>query len=379
MRIAILGAGPAGLYLAYLIRRRDPAAEIRVVEQNPADATFGFGVVFSDRALEFLRENDPETAATIAPHLETWDDITLDQGGERIAIDGIGFSAIGRLKLLALLQARARSVGVEPLYRRAVTHLDELGDADLVVGADGVNSLVRRSFAQQFGSTVAHFANRFAWFGTTTSFATLTQTFRETELGHFNAHHYRYAPNQSTFIVEVDAQTFERAGFERLAPDEARATCEAVFADALQGRPLISNNSIWRQFPKVRNAHWWHGRHVLIGDALHTAHFSIGSGTRLAMEDAIALDAALARHPHALDAGLAGYEAMRRPVLDKLIAAADASGEWYERFALHMRLRPVDFAMSYVTRSGRIPIDRLRRISPRFVARYERERPLAKA
>jgi 2-polyprenyl-6-methoxyphenol hydroxylase-like FAD-dependent oxidoreductase len=368
MRIAILGAGPAGLYLAYLIRRRDPAAEIRVVEQNAADATFGFGVVFSDRALEFLREDDPETAATIARHLETWDDITLDQGGERIAIDGIGFSAIGRLKLLALLQARARSVGVEPLYGRAVTHLDELGDADLVVGADGVNSLVRRSFAQQFGSTVAHFVNRFAWFGTTTPFATLTQTFRETELGHFNAHHYRYAPNQSTFIVEVDAQTFERAGFERLASDEARATCEAVFADALQGRPLISNNSIWRQFPKVRNAHWWHGRHVLIGDALHTAHFSIGSGTRLAMEDAIALDA-----------GLADYEAIRRPVLDKLTAAAAASGEWYERFPLHMRLQPVDFAMSHVTRSGRIPIDRLRRVSPRFVARYERERPLAKA
>jgi 2-polyprenyl-6-methoxyphenol hydroxylase-like FAD-dependent oxidoreductase len=378
MRIAILGAGPAGLYLAYLVRRRDPAAEIRVFEQNAADATFGFGVVFSDRALEFLREDDSETAAEIAPHLETWDDITLDHG-ERIAIDGIGFGAIGRLKLLALLQARARSVGVEPLYRRAVTHPGELGDADLVVGADGVNSLVRRSFAGEFGSTVAHFSNRFAWFGTTTPFTTLTQTFRESELGHFNAHHYRYAPDRSTFIVEVDAPTFERAGFERMAHEEARAICEAVFADALQGRPLISNNSVWRQFPKVRNAHWWHGRYVLIGDALHTAHFSIGSGTRLAMEDAIALDAALARHPHALKAALADYEAMRRPVLDKLTAAADASGEWYEHFPLHMQLQPIDFAMSYVTRSGRIPIERLRRISPRFVARYERERPLAKA
>jgi 2-polyprenyl-6-methoxyphenol hydroxylase-like FAD-dependent oxidoreductase len=379
MRIAILGAGPAGLYLAYLLRRRNADADICVFEQNPADATFGFGVVFSDRALEFLREDDSETAAAIVPHLETWDDIVLDQGGDRIVIDGIGFAAIGRLELLTLLQERARSVGVELRYRCCIGHLNELGDADLVVGADGVNSLLRRSFARQFGSTLGQFANRFAWFGTTMPFATLTQTFRESELGYFNAHHYRYAPDRSTFIVEVDARTFERAGLERMALAEACAVCERVFADVLQGRPLISNNSIWRQFPKVRNRRWWHGRHVLIGDALHTAHFSIGSGTRLAMEDAIALDAALARHPRALADALADYEATRRPVVEKLVAAADASGEWYEQFARHMRLEPIDFAMSYVRRSGRLPLDRLRRISPRFAARYARERPWAKA
>jgi 2-polyprenyl-6-methoxyphenol hydroxylase-like FAD-dependent oxidoreductase len=379
MRIAILGAGPAGLYLAYLMRRRNSDAEICVFEQNPADATFGFGVVFSDRALEFLRDDDPETAAAIAPHLETWDDIVLDQGGDRIAIDGIGFAAIGRLELLALLQARTRSVGVELRYQCRIGQLDELGDADLVVGADGVNSLVRRSFEREFGSTVGQFTNRFAWFGTTTPFATLTQTFRESELGHFNAHHYRYAPDRSTFIIEVDARTFQRAGLDRMAPAEARAVCERVFASVLQGRPLLSNNSIWRQFPKVRNRRWWHGRHVLIGDALHTAHFSIGSGTRLAMEDAIALDAALARHPRAPADALADYEATRKPVVHKLLTAADASGEWYEQFARHMRLAPIDFAMSYVRRSGRIPLDRLRRISPRFAARYARERLSAKA
>jgi 2-polyprenyl-6-methoxyphenol hydroxylase-like FAD-dependent oxidoreductase len=377
MRIAVLGAGPAGLYLAYLIRRRQPDVDVRVIEQNRADATFGFGVVFSDRALEFLGADDPDTAAAIAPRLETWDDITLDHGGERIAIDGIGFAAIGRLQLLTLLQARARSVGVEPVYERTITRLDELGDADLVVGADGVNSLMRRSHAQAFGSTVTHLRNRFAWFGTARPFATLTQTFRESsEHGYFNAHHYRYAPDKSTFIVEVDEETFHRAGFHRMAHSKARAICEQVFADVLEGRPLISNNSVWRQFPIVRNARWSHGRCVLIGDALHTAHFSIGSGTRLAMEDAIALDAALARHPGSVDDALADYEASRRPIIEKLVAAADASGQWYERFARHMPLDPIDFAMSYIQRSGRVDIERLRR---GFVARYERERRLTSA
>ncbi len=242
MRVAILGAGPAGLYLAYLIKRRRRDAEVAVIEQNPHDATFGFGVVFSDRALEFLHADDPETLAAITPQLETWDDIALDLLGERIVIDGVGFAAIGRLQLLALLQARARTVGVEPVYRRAVAHLDELGDADLVVGADGVNSLVRRTHAQAFASEISEFSNRFAWFGTAKPFAMLQQTFRASALGHFNAHHYRYAPGLSTFIVEVDADTFLRAGFDRKAPAETRAICESVFADVLEGRPLISNN-----------------------------------------------------------------------------------------------------------------------------------------
>jgi 2-polyprenyl-6-methoxyphenol hydroxylase-like FAD-dependent oxidoreductase len=379
MRVAILGAGPAGLYLAYLIKRRQAHANIRMFEQNAPDATFGFGVVFSDRALEFLADDDPDTHAAIVPQLETWDDITLDLRGTRVTIDGIGFAAIGRLKLLELLQQRARSAGVEPTYQRTITRLEELGDADLVVGADGVNSLVRRMLAQAFGSTISEFTNRFAWFGTARPFPTLTQTFRESELGHFNAHHYRYASHKSTCIVEVDEETFHRADFERMDHASARAACERAFADVLEGAPLISNNSIWRRFPKIRNERWWHGRHVLIGDALHTAHFSIGSGTRLAMEDAIALDAALARHPRRIDDALADYEATRRPIVDKFIAAADASGEWYEDFPRHMRLAPIDFAMSYVTRSGRVDVERLRRISPRFVERYARERPLTKA
>jgi len=372
MRIAILGAGPAGLYLAYLIKRRRLDTNVTIIEQNQADATFGFGVVFSERALEFLREDDEATHSAITPHVESWHDIAIVHRGERVVIDGVGFAAIGRLKLLQLLQARARSVGVELIYGRVVKNLDELGDADLVVGADGVNSIVRRSYEKQFGADVHLLTNRFAWFGTTKRFDTLTQTFAETELGFFNAHHYRYTRDLSTFIVEVDQATFVRAGFAQLDEAEIRTLCERVFAGVLDGRPLISNNSIWRQFPIVHNRHWWVGKCVLIGDALHTAHFSIGSGTRLAMEDAIALDRALAARPDNVAIALDAYETARRPVLEKLVSGANRSAIWYEQFPDHMQLAPFDFAMSYVTRSGRIEIDQLRKLSPRFVEQFER-------
>jgi 2-polyprenyl-6-methoxyphenol hydroxylase-like FAD-dependent oxidoreductase len=373
MRIAILGAGPAGLYLAYLIKRRRPDTDITVIEQNSADATFGFGVVFSDRALEFLREDDQETYAAITPHMESWSDITIIHRGEQVVIDGVGFAAIGRLKLLQLLQARARSVGIAPEYKRVVGGLDELAGANLIVGADGVNSLVRRSYDKEFGATTRLLTNRFAWFGTTKRFETLTQTFVETEFGFFNAHHYRDEPNRSTFIVEVDQSTFVRAGFAQMAEAQTRALCERIFAQTLDGHALISNNSLWRQFPIVHNDRWQAHKSVLIGDALHTAHFSIGSGTRLAMEDAIALDHALAAHSD-IDTALAAYETARRPVLEKLVAGANGSARWYENFAEHMKLAPADFAMSYITRSGRVDIERLRKLSPRFVARYEHQR-----
>jgi 2-polyprenyl-6-methoxyphenol hydroxylase-like FAD-dependent oxidoreductase len=374
MQVAILGAGPAGLYLAYLLKRRAPETAVRVIEQNRADSTFGFGVVFSDRALEFLKEDDAATYGALAPRLEVWQDIAIVHRGERIAIDGVGFAAVGRLELLAVLQQRARSVGMEPEYGRSIARIEELDGADLIVGADGANSLVRQSLARELGASVSHLTNRFGWFGTTRRFETLTQTFRTAEFGQANAHHYRYAKDMSTFIIELDAASFARAGFARMGEAEAKQVCERVFAEDLGGHPLILNRSIWRQFPNVRNERWSHEKYALIGDALHTAHFSIGSGTRLAMEDAIALDRALARHPRDIRGALELFEASRRPTLEKLVAAADRSARWYERFPEHMALKPIDLAMSYVVRSGRIDRERLRRQSPRFVARYERER-----
>jgi 2-polyprenyl-6-methoxyphenol hydroxylase-like FAD-dependent oxidoreductase len=376
MRVSVLGGGPGGLYFSALWKRRHPRDDVRLFEQNPADATWGFGVVFSDRALDFLREDDPETMALISPRMETWRDITLVHRGEAIAIDGVGFSAIGRLELLQLLQERARSAGVEMHFERTVASLDEHGDADLIVAADGVNSLVRRELGDAFGTTISQLDNKFAWYGTTKPFDTLTQTFVSLASGTFNAHHYRYAPGMSTFIVECDPETWRRAGLEKASEGESRAICEDVFADTLQGHKLISNRSIWRNFPWIWNERWSHGNVVLIGDALHTAHFSIGSGTRLAIEDALALVKALEAERD-VGAALGRYERERRPIVEKLVAAAHRSAAWYEDFPEHMQLSPLDMAMSYIRRSGRIDDERLRETAPRFMARYDAARRTA--
>jgi 2-polyprenyl-6-methoxyphenol hydroxylase-like FAD-dependent oxidoreductase len=374
MRIAIVGGGPAGLYFASLWKGRHQRDAVEVLEQNPADATWGFGVVFSDRALEFLRADDPGTVDLIAPRMEAWRDITLVHRGEAVAIDGIGFSAIGRLQLLQLLQQRAREAGVELRFGKPVASIDALAGYDLIVAADGVSSLVRRSFEGDFGYSLSYLTNKFIWYGTTRPFNTLTQTFVANDLGNFNAHHYRYAPDMSTFIVECDRATWLRAGFATASEEETRSTCERVFAGTLQGHPLVSNRSFWRNFPWIWSDRWSFRNMVLVGDALHTAHFSIGSGTRLALEDVLALVKALEAEPRDLSAALARYETERRPIVEKLVAASRRSALWYERFAEHMRLAPLDLAMSYITRSDRVDEARLAAMSPAFMARYASRR-----
>jgi len=373
VRIAVLGGGPGGLYFAYLWKKRHPDARIDLFEQNAAGATFGFGVVFSDQALEFLRADDPDTVDAIAARMESWRNITLNLRGESVAIDGVGFSSIGRLELLRILQQRGRAVGVEPRYETAISSVDQLKDYDLIVAADGLNSLVRRSFEKEFGAQVSYSTNKFAWYGTSKRFETLSHTFVKTELGAFNAHHYRYSPDMSTFLVECDAATFKAYGFADRTVEESQAICEKVFAATLEGHPLKSNKSVWRNFPWIWNENWSSGNMVLIGDALHSAHFSIGSGTRLAIEDAIALTKALEAEQD-IAKGLARYQAERKPIVKKLVTAARTSADWYENFAEHMRLDLLDFAYSYITRSGRIDDTRLRAMSPAFMARYEAAR-----
>jgi 2-polyprenyl-6-methoxyphenol hydroxylase-like FAD-dependent oxidoreductase len=374
VRIAVIGGGPGGLYFAYLWKRRHPDASIDLFEQNAAGATWGFGVVFSEQALEFLRTDDPDTVDAIAPRMESWNNITLNLRDESVEIDGVGFSSIGRLELLAMLQRRASSVGVTPRYDTLVQCVDQLISYDLIVGADGLNSLLRRSFEGDFGTSLSYSSNKFAWYGTTKRFETLSQTFVETELGSFNAHHYRYSPDMSTFLVECDLATWQRYGFADKTVEQSQAICERVFAATLDGHRLVSNKSVWRNFPWIWNARWSFKNMVLIGDALHSAHFSIGSGTRLAIEDAIALTKALEAEGD-ISAALGRYQRERQPVVKKLVTAARTSADWYEQFACHMKLGLMDFAYSYITRSGRIDDARLRAMSPSFMARYESSRP----
>jgi 2-polyprenyl-6-methoxyphenol hydroxylase-like FAD-dependent oxidoreductase len=373
VRIAVIGGGPGGLYFAYLWKKRHPDADIDLFEQNAAGATWGFGVVFSEQALEFLRTDDPDTVDAITPRMESWKNITLNLRGESVEIDGVGFSSIGRLDLLTILQQRVRSVGVTPRYDTLIPSVEQLAGYDLIVAADGLNSMARRSFEGDFGTSVSYSANKFAWYGTTKRFDTLSQTFVETELGAFNAHHYRYAPSMSTFLVECDLTTWQRYGFADKTIEQSQAICEQVFAATLDGHRLVSNKSVWRNFPWIWNERWSFKNMVLIGDALHSAHFSIGSGTRLAIEDAIALTKALEAEEK-LSASLDRYQTERQPIVKKLVTAARTSAGWYEKFPDHMKLGLMDFAYGYITRSGRIDDARLRAMSPGFMARYEASR-----
>ncbi len=376
MNIQIVGAGPAGLYFAALMKQHDPGHRITIHERNPRDATWGFGVVFSDRALEFLRADDEKLYQYLAPHLETWPEITIVHNDTRIPIAGNGFSSIGRLQLLTLLYAYVEQLGVDIRFDSPITSLDQLEPADLIVGANGAFSWIRSENEAKFATTTDWRPNKFIWYGTTKAFNSLTLTFRETPAGVFCAHHYRYQPQMSTFLVEVQQPTWERAGFAAMSAEDTIRYCERVFAHDLEGHPIVSNNSGWRNFPAVWNEHWSFGKVVLLGDALRTAHFSIGSGTRLAMEDAVALFKALRDSANELAAAFARFEATRRPPMKKIWDAANTSLRWYEQMdSLVPALTPVEFAYSYITRTGRVSHQEVRQRDPRLAAAYEAMHP----
>jgi 2-polyprenyl-6-methoxyphenol hydroxylase-like FAD-dependent oxidoreductase len=375
MHITILGAGPAGLLFSLLVRRRQPRWQIEVFEQNPPDATFGFGVVFSEGALAFLERDAPDLYAELLPRMERWPMQRIVHRGEPVDVDGNGFSSIARLKLNQFLQELCLREGVQLQFGKQIRSLQEIGEPDLLVGADGLNSLVRKSLEERFQPQIEWLTNRFAWYGTTRRFDCLTLTFRQSEHGAFVAHHYRYAPGMSTFIVECDAATWERAGLDRMGDEDSRTYCEGVFAADLGGHPLVSNKSIWRQFPILHNRRWVAGNAVLIGDALRTMHFSIGSGTRLAFEDAIALDRAFGEAGEDVPGALAAFERERRPVVEKLFAAANQSSYWYEQFPGRMqRFDALELAYDYMTRSGRMTGERLAETAPEFMARVAASR-----
>lgn len=377
MKIRILGAGPAGLYFAALMKQHDPSHDIAIYDRSPRNATWGFGVVFSDRALEFLRADDDALYQYLNPHLENWPDITIVHNDTVIPIAGNGFASIGRLELLTLLFDYVEKLGVKLHFETEVTQLSQMGEADLYVGANGAFSWIRSENEDKFGTTTDWRPNRFIWYGTTKAFNSLTLTFRETDKGVFCAHHYRYRPDCSTFLVEVEDATWKRAGFESMSPEDTVKYCERVFAKDLDGHPIISNNSHWRQFPAIWNERWSFDNVVLLGDALRTAHFSIGSGTRLAMEDSVALFKAF-REVGTKDvrAALELYQANRLPPMKKIWDAANVSIRWYEEMDKLVReLSPVEFAYSYMTRTGRVNHAEVKRRDPMLAAAYEQLHP----
>jgi anthraniloyl-CoA monooxygenase len=375
MKINIIGGGPAGLYFAILMKKSDPSHQIAVYERNGPDDTFGWGVVFSGKTLANLRAADEESHAEITKQFEAWDNVDV-VGGEKISIHGNSFSGIARLQLLKLLQQRAGRLGVALNFRNEISDIESLRrDCELLVAADGVNSTVRQRYSEQFKPSLDIRPNRYIWYGTNQLFHGLTLTFHENSAGVFAAHSYKFNQTTSTFIVECDNQTSERAGFASLNDQQTRDYIGEVFARDLGGQPLLSNNSKWIHFLLVKNSKWLFENVVLLGDALHTAHFSIGSGTKLAMEDAIALAECFQRIDRVEDA-LQEFESSRRPVIEDYQAAAYDSMVWFENARQYMSLPPLELAFSLMTRSGRVSYNDLKERDPGFISRYEAHRAI---
>src|SRR3954466_5550238 len=367
MRIGIVGGGPAGLELSILLKRIDPAHDVVVFERNAPDDTFGFGVVFSDETLDAIEAADPPTFAEITERFARWSEIDVHHRGEVVTSGGHGFSALARRDLLNILQRRAAGLRVD-LRFRTEPEPGDLAGADLVVGADGVNSTIRRRDEDAFRPALDRRRAKYAWFGTDLVFDAFKFYIRETEHGVLQVHAYPYSDAMSTFIVETTPAAWRGLGLDRAGMEESIAICEGVFADVLGDHRLIGNNSRWIDFVTVRNERWHHDNVVLLGDAAHTAHFSIGSGTKLAIEDAIALAWALRERPGDVPGALAAYEAERRPIVESTQRAAQGSLEWFEGIERYVGQDPLIFAFNLLTRSRRITYGELQLRDPGFIA-----------
>jgi anthraniloyl-CoA monooxygenase len=381
MDVAIIGGGPGGLYLAALLKASDPGRRVRVFERNRRDDTFGFGVVFSDTTMRSLAEGDAAVHGRLEGEGASWQDIEIRLRGSRVRCGGNGFAAIARHRLLGILQERCRELGVDVRFETPID-LTELADADLVVAADGANSRVRERMAAAFQPEIVTATAKFIWFGTTAPFDALTFLFERSDAGWFAVHGHPIDPGHTaaTFIVETDAATWLRAGLDTFdvtqppGPSDIRSRdlTQEVFAEHLDGREVLVNNSRWANFRTVRCARWRAGNVVLLGDAAHTAHFSVGSGTRMAMQDGLALAQALDAEA-TVDDALERYEAERHPQVDRIQEAARPSLAWWERFGTYAGLlEPEQFAYHFLTRSGRVDHSRLAQGDPGFVAAAER-------
>ncbi|MDR3512012.1 MAG: FAD-dependent monooxygenase [Caulobacteraceae bacterium] len=373
MKIAVVGGGPGGLYFALLTKKARPDWDIEVFEQNRADDTFGFGVVFSDETLDEFLHRDPESYERIRGAFAYWDDIIIRYKGEEARCGGNGFAGCSRIALLQILQDRCREVGVTLHFETTIDDPADLAGYDMVVAADGVNSRIRERYKEAFRPTTVFKANKFTWMGSTRPLDAFTYFFKETPHGVICAHTYQYEAGRSTWIFEMGPEVWAAHGFDGLGEAESAKKLEAMFAEELDGHPLIINRSIWRNFPRIACERWSHGNIVLLGDAKATAHYSIGSGTKLAMECAIALSDAALTHPGDAQAAFADYEAARRTPVEVIQHNADVSMAWFEHMDRNFDMKPRQFAMVVMCRAKSITWDNLLLRDEGFVRRFEDE------
>jgi anthraniloyl-CoA monooxygenase len=353
VKITIIGGGPSGLYCGLLLKKAGPRNDITILERNPPDAIYGWGVVFSERTLGAFREADAETAATIAERFVLWDVIDVRYRGQVIRCGGQPIGAISRKMLLNILRRRCEELGVTMRFGEDVTSLSALPAADILIGADGISSIVRRSHAAAFRPSMEEGTTKYVWYGTDRRLNSFMFIFRESEHGPFHAHTYPFDTITNTFIVECPEPVCRQAGLDQADEAQSLAYCERLFAPELDGGRLLSNNSRWVNFVTLKTERWYHRNIVLLGDAAHTAHFSIGSGTKLAMEDAIALAGSIERHPN-IEVAFHEYEVARQPIVEAFQQAARGSQKYFEQLHRYLHLDPLQFAFRLITRGGRM-------------------------